>query len=346
MPVVTTAALAISAAVAVTTAATVATAVVATSALIGTLGLGMTAVGMVTKNKDLMKAGKIAGYVGLAGGIAGFGMGAMEMGAAEFATHMSEMYSSGWDQGVGSLFAPDPSVTAGSGVGNIEPTGLVDAAQPAHAPTWTGQVDQNVTPGLGGEGGVNNAVPAAAAQPTPPPTEAATTVADVSPMGHQEGDPLLASQQPPAGHSAASLAGNEPPPAPVGSTAGTTAPTVGTTPTAGTNPPPGSMDIKAGLDKLPEGVQPPGVGQKMADWWAGVPDYMKAQMLLTAGQGAAGLASGWMTGLSAEQRLEFDKMVNEQNQQQRQLINSNNRYAPLISFNKKPGLVGAAGRPA
>lgn len=75
----------------------------------------------------------------------------------------------------------------------------------------------------------------------------------------------------------------------------------------------------------------------------GLSEFAKLQLALTGGQAAAGLAGGWFQGQSAEERLNLDKQINEQNQAQRELVNRNNAYAPTLQF-QKPGLIAQARR--
>lgn len=101
----------ISAAVAAT-----ASAVVAVSTVVGMAGLVVSAAGMITGNEDLLTAGKIMGYVGLGGSIAGFGMGAAAEGFKAFSTRMGDLYASSWDKGMGKMFS-SKAADAGSGAG-------------------------------------------------------------------------------------------------------------------------------------------------------------------------------------------------------------------------------------
>ena len=83
----------------------------------------------------------------------------------------------------------------------------------------------------------------------------------------------------------------------------------------------------------------------MKNFWDNLPDWQKAQLVTTGAQGVTGLASGFFEGLSAEERLQFDQLINQQNQSQREYLNTNNAYAPRLTFTPKPvtGLI-AQGR--
>jgi hypothetical protein len=285
-------------AVTAATVGAVATAVVTTSAAIGVVGLGLTAVGMVTKNESLLKAGRIAGYVGLAGGLVGWGAGSAAMGAGEFANQVGQMYSAGWNTGVGSMFQSDPGIIAAKAGATQEALGrgIVSAASPEYA--------ANMAPST---------------IIAPPEAQAALGQGIVT--GTQSAQPAAAPLA--AAPGAVDLASTTPGAMAPQAIAGTQAPGY----------------------QLPQGAVQPG-GPQNQSWWGKVPDWMKAQMLTTAGQGVAGMASGWMTGLSAEERLEFDQYMNSQNQAQRELINRNNAYVPSLSFKRPGSLVAAAGRPA
>lgn len=117
---------AIAAVAAVSSIATFATAVVAVSTAVGVAGLAVGAVGMAIGNEDLMFAGKIMGYVGLAGGLAGGvigGLGAslgstgatFAQGFGDAFAGASQHLSTAWDKGVGSWFAGGDKITGAVG---------------------------------------------------------------------------------------------------------------------------------------------------------------------------------------------------------------------------------------
>jgi len=78
--------------------------------------------------------------------------------------------------------------------------------------------------------------------------------------------------------------------------------------------------------------------QGAVDWFKNMPDWAKYSMTNTVGQGVSGLASGYFTGLSAEESLKQRQLENQQTQNQIQLLNKQGSYAPLIQF-RGPGLV-------
>ena len=123
------------------------------------------------------------------------------------------------------------------------------------------------------------------------------------------------------------LAGVEPSPATV---AGVTAPEAPMAPGAGVLAP-GASQAAAGLTPPPGGA---GVGEsKVQGFWNSLPDWQKAQLVTVGAQGITGLASGFFEGLTAEEKLEMDKLINSQNEAQRQRYNANNAYAPSLKFN-------------
>ena len=68
--------------------------------------------------------------------------------------------------------------------------------------------------------------------------------------------------------------------------------------------------------------------------WDKMPDYMK-YAAVTQGVGSLGsLAGGYFQGASADDQLEFQKLVNSQAQNQLQYQNKNNAYSPSLTFNK------------
>lgn len=296
MPVFTAAAIAIATAVATASVATVAAAVVATSIAVGVAGLAVTAVGMVTKNEGLLKAGKIMGYVGMAGGLAGGaigGLGALSEGGGfiQGATDAFSSASSGigkaWDNGIGSLFnAGDASAVSGAVEG------------PA-----------NFTPGATNPG-INSAAPStsidgAAAIDAPTPAVGAPVDA------------------------AASAASAPAPVAPVSA-----APAAPVTATPAVAPPaaPGSMPAGLFNDGIGGMAGAPAAQPSLLNSISNVPDWVKFSAMTTGAQGLSGAAAGWYQGASAEQRLEFDKLINQQRQNQVQYQNQNNAYAPLLQF--------------
>lgn len=114
MALISAAVAAVSTAFAVTTVATVSAAVVAVANVVAVVGLAVTAVGAVTGNKTLMDVGKIMGYVGMAGNIAGWGVGSLAEGASNFASRMGTLYTDAWNSGVGGMFSGSKSAAVGT----------------------------------------------------------------------------------------------------------------------------------------------------------------------------------------------------------------------------------------
>lgn len=94
------------------------------------------------------------------------------------------------------------------------------------------------------------------------------------------------------------------------------------------------------LGNIPK-PQPGGI----ASWWNSLPPTMQAMIATTGGQTIAGAAGGLFQGMAASDKLELEKLINQQNENQRQLQNKNNSYAPRLSF-AKPSLINSprAGR--
>lgn len=310
MAVFTAAALAIGAAIATTTAATVATAVVATSIAVGVAGLAVTAVGMITKNQDLLKAGKIMGYVGLAGGLAGGaigGFGAMASGgeflagAADAFAGASQFIQQGWESGVGSLFSGGEQVAGAlPGVtGTTGTTGTTGAATEPFVPTQA-------------NAGINAAAPSTSldvsAQLPGSTIGGGQSVASQPVISASPSIPVSAQVQAPLDPFAQQVAANISQAGQIGQGSVLAPSTVLSTP---------SSSAATGLANMPE--------------WA------KYAAMTSAGQGVSGLASGYFTGASAEENLEQQKLINQQQQNQLQLLNRQGSYAPMIQFRRPVG---------
>jgi len=304
MAVFTAAALAIGAAIATTTAATVAAAVVTTSIAIGVAGLAVTAVGLVTKNQDLLKAGKIMGYVGLAGGLAGgaiggFGAlasgteGGFAAGAGDAFAGASQFLKEGWDTGVGSLFS-----------GGEQVAGAVPGAASGQQPF----VPSEANPGINAAA-PSTSIDPAASLPGPTATNGVNpaSTAPQTVAAHSPSIPVPASPQDPLDPFAQQVNANL---SQVGQT--------------------GQGSVLA-----PSVVIPPSAPAPTG--LAAMPEWAKYAGVTTAGQGVSGLASGYFTGQSAEENLRQQQLVNQQQQTQLQLLNKQGSYAPLIRFNKPAG---------
>lgn len=300
MAVITAAVAAVTAAVATTTLATVATAVVAVSTAVGVTGLVVGGIGMAIGNEDLMFAGKVMGYVGLAGGLAGGligGVGAMMgntgatfmQGFGDAFAGASQHLSNAWDKGVGSWFAGGDKVTgAVSGAADDVTTGAVQGVPSTPA----SPVDPAAT-------GVADSLK------TTPPASLSTTNLPQSPANA----PMAA-------------APNVAPPV---------APTV-TTP----NAIPAGMNNAASWLPAGAGATPPATGgglvSSMSEGFSNMPDWMKYSMMTTGAQGITGLAGGYFQGKSAEEQLKQQQLVAQREENQRQLLNSQANQVPSLRF--------------
>lgn len=302
MAVITAAVAAVAAAVATTTVATVATAVVAVSTAIGVTGAVVGGIGMAIGNEDLMFAGKVMGYVGLAGGLAGGligGVGAIAtnsgltftQGFGDAFAGASQHLSNAWDKGVGSWFAGGDKVTGAVG-------GAADdvAAGAAKAPVSS--------PGVTADGKAMAAFPEVADSPTAISTPVNTGSVSV-------------------GTQAPSL------PAPAVS-----APAVGT-PTAQTVNAPGTISAMGNASNWAPAATPTSGGliSNATEGLSNMPDWMKYSMMTTGAQGITGLAGGYFQGKSAEEQLEQQKLIAQREENQRQLLNQQANQIPRFRFN-------------
>lgn len=76
-------------------------------------------------------------------------------------------------------------------------------------------------------------------------------------------------------------------------------------------------------------------------WFKDLPPATQAVVGIVAGQTLSGAAGGLFQGISAEERLQLDKLINEQRQGQVNYRNQNNAKVPLMKF---AGPTGPAGR--
>lgn len=357
--------------------AAVGSGLVAVSAVVGVAGLATSVIGMATGNKDLLKAGKIMGYIGLgaavAGGLAG-GVGGLLEGGSGFFEGVKGAFT-----GVGAEAAPTPddvastSNTMFSSQTGTSVTAPVDqastaadamtsipgvsqqsqiftqapqslSANSAYGGVFNSPIDETVsaaaaTPNVAGATPIGNApsvpapVPDVASQsaglgapyPTAGGPPAAPEVVNQAGMDYQS--LVNSATAPPANYVAAPVAQATPNyvAAPIGEQAAS----------VGSNYP-GDVNFKNMPN--PFGAPPPVVPKPEAPgMWASMPEWAKYAASTSAAQGLTGLASGYFAGLSAEEKLEFEKMVNDQRQQQVNLINTRSAYAPRVSFNRAPG---------
>lgn len=318
---------------AVTSIATAATAVVSVSAAIGVAGLAVSAVGMITKNKDLLKVGKIMGYVGLAGSLAGGALGGVSglmeggkgflegaSGAFTEAGNRIGDAASSYADNISNFFNPQVADGVVSGSGTVTGAGANTGVQVS---------GQGVNPGPALGEPVTQNVGAAAGQ-IPPPDLLASQSQGMS--GAIPADQVAA-----VGQSAAANVGPTP-----GIATGNESyqallarANPGQTPGVIVNPDTGTFIT--GIGQVAPGAAQTG-GKTAEGLLSSMPDWMKYSVATTGAQGLSGLAAGYYQGLSAEERLKFDQLINQQNQNQVQYLNKNNQYAPLVTFNR-PGLI-------
>lgn len=361
--------------------AAVGSALVAVSSVIGVAGLATSVIGLATGNKDLLKAGKVMGYIGLAGGIAGGltgGIGGMMEGGAGFMEGVkgaftgvsggaevapadvnatgSTMFSSeagtsvtgpmtsipGVEQSAQIYTAHPASMSANGAVGNLYNSPIEAATQAAavsSAPmTDTSTLAQpTANPSVAGASPMAPPVSSPVSAPdvaaiTPPAAPQAFNQADIMHRGLVDSatgasalrlntgvEPFSANFNPmtaPPSVSGAPLFGGG---QPQGGNLNLGAPSQFQTSTFNPNPLSGMAP-----------KEPPSM-------WASMPEWARYAATTSGMQGLTGLASGYFQGLSAEEKLEFEKMVNNQRQQQVDLMNTRSSYAPRVSFNRAPG---------
>lgn len=312
MAVISAAIAAVTAAVVTTTVATVATAVVAVSTAIGVTGLVVGGIGMAIGNKDLMFAGKIMGYVGMAGGLAGGligGVGAVAtnsgltftQGFGDAFAGASQHLSDAWNNGVGGWLSGGDKITGAVG----------GAADDVAAGAVKGPMS---SPGVAADGKAMAAFPEVADSPT-----AVSTL-------HDAGSVTVGTQAPalPAPNVAA----------PVVNTPGVVSPVtqVPGVPQISAYTPISGPQNTIMATKLAAGGTP-AAGGGLVDTLSGMPDWMKYSMATTGLQGVTGLAGGYFQGQSAEEQLAQQKLVAQREENQRQLLNRQGNQIPTFRFN-------------
>ena len=303
MAVITAAVVAVSAAVAATTVASVATAVVAVSVAIGTVGAVVGAVGAAIGNKDLMFAGQIMGYVGLAGGLAGGVMGGLGavagaagsegltfgQGFADTYAGYSQKLAEGWNKGVGSWFSGGDTIAGAAG--------------------QTGKASGEVI-----QGGVNPLDHATGGTGPGTPFKGA----DLNPINRGAVEGLT----PTVGGA----------PTPTAASPGAVAPTAGTVnaPNALAN-----MNNAASWTPNASPASTGGLVESVGKTFSDMPDWMKYSMMTTGAQGITGLASGYFQGEQAGQQLAQKQQQLDRDEAQRQLLNRQANEVPLIQFQRR-----------
>lgn len=309
MPVISSAIAAVAAAVTAASVATVTAAVVSVSMLVGTIGLGMTAIGLATGDKGMLKAGKIMGYVGLAGVAAGglsslvteglttgvgeaAGAAGNVFAAPDVAAGIDTAIGQAGQAGAGTVLAPAAAQAAPAvGAGSVLAPGAEGFLGTAAMPTMAGGAGQSTITGSSGVDTLNDDFGAAS-------TPAASQAGSVAPAEQSYQNLIAEANQAPTG--AASFKDL------------LTNGSLGNGPQAG--------NIKG--------------------WWGGLSDTTKGMIAISGGQMLAGAAGGWFQGLSAADRLELDQLINEQKQAQIQYQNKNASYAPSLKFNGPTGPAG------
>lgn len=313
MPVITSAIVAVTAAVLAGGAVAAGVATVATVATIGMVvagaGLAIGVVGMVTKNKDLVKVGTLLGAAGGGAALGAAAAGAMGLGAAGSAA------TSGVEAGTqvaseAAKSGADMSVQGMAQVGDHAASQVAsETAMNATTPLIDSSVGSSVT------GGLKSAAPMAQ-DLVGQGTVLAPTGTDTIAQGVNQ---------------SIAQAGIAAPGAPISPWAGTAAPTATM---AGVNAPP-----------PPAPTAPSAMG-----------DYTKGMLALGGMQMAGSAAGGLFQGQQASKNAELQKIQQQQQQQQidlqrqqaekdeaqRQLINSNNRYATRIVYGPQTGMIRRA----
>ncbi len=327
MPIVTAAVVAISAAIATTTLATVATAAVALGTLVGTVGLGISVIGMVTKNQTLTKIG---GYLGMAGGVMTLG-GGLAGGFAGYAKTLS----TAWDDGVGSLFSSTKPVGQEAlNAGALQEKlgrSIVDnslAQQAAAAKTATTMPPTSPAQSFGTLGPRPQMMP-------PPSASVGATPSNINPLdfagtakGGAVGPDMAATQ----------FANAAPKTAPLG-----TEGLLSTTAQANQAPAIGMEGLRQqalgeGIVKATQaGMQNVGGGGGgTGSFFSSLPDWAKAQVAISGAQGLAGMAGGWFEGASAEEKLALEREAQQWRMQHEDSIKNFNQrnasYAPRVTF--------------
>lgn len=294
----------------------VATAAVSVSTVVGVAGMAVTAVGAITKNKDLLSAGKIMGYVGmgsaLGGGLLGGASTFFEGGASSFMegvkgafTGAADQISKSWDEGIGSWFSPE----AGSATKAV---GQVDAVKPGLEANGPQMNPELVNP-----------------PPQPTPTTGQSFDAWKEGIKQQElGQRAVRATQDNLG---AMQAQNGIAPAPTIATGGETAlKGVENVANFGPGSTANQLATNPALGTVMGGA--PTAAPKAPGLLSSMPEWAKYAALTSGAQGLTGLAAGYFQGLSADDQLEFQKLMNQQNQQQQQYQNQNNDYRNILSF--------------
>lgn len=299
----------------------IAVAAVNIATVVGVAGMVVSGVGMATGNKTLMGVGQIMGYVGMAGAVGGgllgglsntlSGTGTFMEGAKQTFSAAGQNISKAWETGVGSWFSGAGATSAAPG--SVAPVSTAPATAPSTAPPLAAS-----EPAAGLSPMPNAGAPSAGARPA----------VGLSPLPNAGGGP--AAPVPTTGPSAEAGLG-------VLNRAANTAP--GTTTVGNLNVPGSQIGTTYQPNaNLMTDIASSGIS-KAKGLWDSLPDYAKFSLMTTGGQGLTSAAQGYFQGLSAEEQLEFQKLVNEQRQAQIQLENRNASAGPLVSFAPRTGVL-------
>lgn len=317
------------------TVAAVAAAVVAVSMAVGVVGLAVTAVGMVTGNKDLLKAGKIMGYVGLAGGLAGGIAGGFAGASGSFA--LADPSSS---------FLTQIQDAAGSFGEGFTQT-FADAANTAgnwdKYDAWMAKGDVVSLPDTSAVGGAVNSTTSGGGTTVPTGTGGTVPNQNVALTGMED----QVTQQNAFGNPAAGTTI----PSDINTVNTVVAPTSVTQPVVTpTSVAPTSLNAPmrldvgqygndglsnmqaANLDRMTGlGASSQGGAPGMFDFMKNVPDYIKYGGVTAVGQAGAGLLQGVMasSNLDDQNRLKAQEIAVAQQAQNRQDAQLANNMAPI-----------------
>lgn len=331
---------------AVAIAATVGSAVgagaVVGGAMIATgVGMTMSVVGAVTKNKTLSQIGM--GF-SAAGALTGLGAAAGVFDGAEAAAQetlgQSIVASTQGEVGNAGALAPGDVAYA---PGAIEPTTGNVVPGP---PTYTGQV--GATPGLdqgmaGGIGAEANTPAEAGTMPAQP----MTVSSQPGTVSSQEGASSLLNDSATSPTPSAPQAPSTPDPFGVNPKP-SAGPNSGFGPNSGSNPageftgsltdPTGTATPQA-VDKVKQIIQ--GMPQNASEdpsWWQKLDPTSKAAVMLVAGQTAAGGVGGLFTGMQAQRQLALQQLIDQENRNQFNLMFARETSSPgLIQYGPTTG---------
>lgn len=272
------------------------------SMTVGLIGVGTNIIGMATGNKIMQEVGMGLAAVGTIGGLSSALVGGETTAAAG-------------DQAASNIAEANPSPTEGlattTNPAEASAAAAPEPVTPAELPQ-SSPVESTSSAGGKGIGGLVNT---------------ASRNADALTQGANPDVTLVSNTE------NATLPGSEG----IGSTTGA--------PGSTAEPNSGWGSVRPGVDAAGAAQENIGTGimkqalasmpkdpSGIAGWWSNLDPSMKAAMAITGGQAASGAAGGIFQGLSASQQLELQKLINSQQYNQMQYLNSNNRYSPRISF--------------